>query len=480
MKRNRLLLAIATVGIATSGCERHPAAPESSEAEPVASVASSQAGAPIPWQTVPDDFSRDSDVRLAASMDAAGRGFGGVWVEDGEVVVAMTRVGESNGAARRMGALASRARLASGLSTTELVRHEKRGFEFDFVQLVEWKVALMKAIPDLPWLDIKERQNIIEVGSDTPSRAKLIRDVASDLEIPSSALRLVDPPDLEAAVGMAPRTAQAPINQLDQYVRPTPAGVVIRKPNGNACTYTGAVDFDSGSYHFNGIGLTNAHCSDFVGSGLNSAEKIYQPDDSYGVFAREIVDPEAFDPPWWYTCNPSHLCRLSDAALFELEFVNWGAINEVAWPDPPLPSGDVFWPGEITRPIVGTWYFPYRDHMLGDVWTLVSGQDGRIEGAQVVDTCSSGIIQTPLGPFTILCAHGVNVFLSQGASGSPVLWDAPAYGGLIHAGIAFARSTTYGPRTYYSDWFGINGDLESVDPGYGAKSCDGSGGTPAC
>lgn len=390
----------------------------------------------------------------------------------------LTKAGDADGASRRVGSLASRAGLYTG-PVDRILRQQRTEFDYDFVQLVEWKLKLLESSADIQWLDIVAKENIIEIGSSTAAGRAALRKLAEEVGVPGGAVRVVRAPEVQSASAAPVPLAQQPFNQLDQWVRPTPAGVKIRKPNGQGCTYGGAVSVQTAYGQLTGLGLTNSHCSDFIGSGAGSSEEIYQPDGLSGVFGYEIYDPEFFEPPYWYYCSPGHLCRLSDSAIFHIGGYA-GNINAVAWPTPVNANGDIFWPGQLTKPIKGTWYYPYRSHIEGDVWTMVSASQGLQEDLVVIRDCVNTETQIPMGTFGVLCAHVLQHPGQDGDSGSPVVWDAPALGGVLHVGIVFGSSNEFGGSLFYSDWWGINGDLQTIDPAFTARSCDGTGGAPGC
>jgi hypothetical protein len=331
-------------------------------------------------------------------------GFAGVWVDGGELVVALTRPS-------RAGMLAARRGVAEALARPDLAAMPVRAAaaRYSFRALKSWHDALL---PDLPAVvvmtDVDERANVVRIGMTDPSLSLLAGALARH-GVPANAVAVV-------------RDAAVTATSLDDNVRPVVGGVRIDSEI-KTCT----LGFNATLNGVKGF-VTNSHCTDVQG-GVESTNfyqtlNLLPPD--LALVAVETVDPS----------YGTGLVRESDSAFADLVDDAYYAQGVIA-----KPSTGTAWNGTDAYHVTSK-----RAPVLGETVYKVGRTTGRTS-ASVTATCANYVQHPPnplpgVGTFRMTCQASANLGAMGGDSGSPVFaitsGDDVALVGILWGGSTFS------------------------------------------
>lgn len=242
----------------------------------------------------------------------------------------------------------------------------------------------------LIWMDVNERENVIDVGLRSEAERGLVLARVLAAGVDTGALRL-------AAGGSFVRTLD-----LKDKIRPfVPAGVRIEYASKKGCTlgintYTSAF----------GLGFfTNSHCT--PGFLALDGSTMYQ---NVSSDPANIVGVEYVDPPVFSCINPNG-CRMSDAAWFRYDpswLADFGTIARTTG----FGSTTIdLWNPRIQ--VTGTGFF-YQGSTVNMMGSTTGWRDGVVER-----TCYDFTHPAPGSP-TLNCQGVASYFNDFGDSGAPV------------------------------------------------------------
>lgn len=374
------------------------------------------------------------DDEWAAMADRLPGGFGGYFIEGGELIVLARD--PSRGPA--LLAALQQERAASDVRSRPA---RVRPAHHDFRQLKNWFDAFLREADGNAFvhLDIDEVNNRIEIGVEAAAYRNSVAAAARVAGIPERALRIV-------VVGSI-----APSQSLVDSVRPVIGGLQIL-PTG--CT----LGFNVEHYEFGRAFATASHCTTWMG-------QVYGDNADQGG-AGLSIGYEVFDEPVFTGtangCPTGRVCRRADVALFKYHdaiSVGQGEIarttgfgSKVLDPQGPF----LIWQA------VDNWciWQPCTFYTVGDIMQMVGASSGWRIGT-VTSTCV--LISFPNwvmpGNVSLPCQVGANYLSQSGDSGAPVMrWD-DGWGSMTLAGMHNSRNTTTG-ISYFSGLPAIRQDLK--------------------
>jgi hypothetical protein len=374
-------------------------------------------------------------------------GLGGLFRQDGDIVIYLQDPSQRGAAMRELRAAAStvradpafRSQLAAGNRVT--VRTGK----FPFSQLVAWQGALLRAVAGTPALlsvDADEARNQVHVHLvDGGSRAAVDAAIAT-LSLPPGAVHIDFGPRVDAA-------------HLTSRFRPTGGGVQIQNGSGGSCT----LGFNITTEFWNETGLlTASHCAEgAIGAGATGGT-IFQNTAAGGNEIGTVHLNPAFNRTD-AECGGMSSCTYADAmmVIYSSASLSQKRIARTAFVGQNYGAGsldEVGWFTDISK----AWFTPYVGMTADKVGRTTGWTRGTVNA-----TCAAVQVNGP-GGYMVLCADSYTGSRGgRGDSGSPVFYP-PAGGdpawavGILFAvaGIPFGQNVcTTNCTLFYSPWNAI-------------------------
>lgn len=341
--------------------------------------------APVPVSALYDD----ALVAIEQSVPE----FAGVWVEDGKLVVSLTKPGLAVAAQARdsLTRVLGRPDLAS-------LPVSVRPARFTFSTLKGWRDSITADVLTLPGAvltDVDEQHNVVRVGvEDVAATGPQVRAIAAARGVPSGAL-VVEHADPITNETLSDPTLPA-VGGLEIGWTDSAGGLWV-------CTL-GFPAFRGGVHGF----VTNSHCSDTRGVADSTV---------YRVGSSIPIGAETADPPHIVggSCPAGRECRYSDSAFATVANTSGGAQptydqGRIAMP----PENSTSWGGAVTPKFTIT---AESAPIGGERLTKVGRTTGRTSG-NVTGTCLNVGVS---GSNLLMFCQGQASYLSAGGdSGSPV------------------------------------------------------------
>jgi len=381
-----------------------------------------------------------------ADLARAVPGFGGLYFEEGQLVVYAKSDGDNDPPSASWQAdliHELRERMQAGrlplIPVDHLTGATIRSATFDFEELNSWKNSLADQLFEsrsgVLSLGIREDENLIRVGISDSSAIDFVVDVVSRIGMPEEALRIEkrDPVELDVAT-----------NHTNMV-----AGLQIQNSlTGSACTLGPVVllpDVFQG-HTVEGF-LTASHCTREVFEFGPVSDPFYQATIASGKqFASELVDPA----PQSSGCGVSNPCVFADAVFLQWNSssgtsFNLGEVIRTTYRG--TSNGSTTASGVFTVNGDGSGYLTQEVNKIGRTtgWTY----------GTITDTCEHWV--HPSGP-VVQCQWEASYGSSAGDSGSPVFtWDGSS-NEISLAGMHWGRS---GSTRIYSPMNMIRGHIGS-------------------
>lgn len=383
---------------------------------------------------IEDDF-----LRLEADLP----GFGGLYLDKNQDVVAVTTGAESDVRVRErvlefVRSSSNRFAKPDGSLPAVLV---KRG-DYSSSQLLDhlFKVrSQLRVEDDVVYLDADEEKNRLRIGIGPKGSLARAYGLAQRAGIDTATLHIEQVPGY-------PQTSQ--LFTLRDRWRATFAGIQTTRLGGGECSMGFHVTAGS-SYYF----LTASHCTGNY-SGVTGTI-FYQPT----VSSSNQVGVESVNPAWSTSgCLPGvTYCRLSDAALiqFSSSSLSSKGVGESSSIGSGNSSGNINFGAAYAVASQG-------DALSGTIVNRTGRTSGTTTGP-IVGTCvDAGLIWNGSAYVEIFCGSEVTATAQGGDSGGPVYrWAAPFVPSvrLAHGVVYAALNGGSTNRYWYSSWTQVEADM---------------------
>lgn len=387
------------------------------------------------------------DDRFADLVDNI-PGFGGMYNDDGRLIVNLSGARPERLSPRELAALEalfSDLQLDTGEGTTTRLAHAgTRRVRYNFRQLLGWRRSIQARLSgDDPafGFDVDDMTNqvVIHVLPNTWTIEDLVTRFPG---IPREALRV--------EVGEPARLAET----LRSFNSEPPGGVVIQFSGLGGCTFTTGIEVYPNPDPDNDWGIVASHCSQRTAE-LDGQGYVWQPyqeatwPPSIHMFGVEWSDPLPFAGV--KSCAPGDTCRLADAAIVRTFRSTY--------------QGRVIANGfDVTgrKPWAGV-----RGQILNDPVSKVGITTGVTSGT-VTHICYDEEVEVDGVTYMYLCQTRANVAGAGGDSGSPVYYNASTL--TFFAGVlwgVYAVPGQVGPIIYSP----YNQMLKSLEAQTGRQVC---------
>ena len=377
----------------------------------VAVVPTAQAQEEVP-QSLDDEFAQQAEEVP---------GFGGLYLdEEGVTHVYLQDL--------------SREREVQGLGERVVVQQG----DYDFRDLLAWKDEVRPQLTErgAVYLDIDERRNRLVFGVEQES----LGDFSARLETFLRDTRV--PP---AAVLVEVAEPIEPLQTLNDWMRPIPAGVQIHEPGGAPCT----LGVNSTRLGVRGF-VTASHCTT-VRSVVEGTDFFQHVVGTFNWIGSETADPAFFTGG---PCPPNRFCRRSDAAFVAYSSPSISAGGKLANVACSFGPGTHTIDAQVPRlPVTG---FIFGTPVTGSIVYKTGRTTGCTYGLTIGSCVDSNVFASAI---TLLCQNRVGGLALPGDSGSPVYFhggDHVTLTGVLWGG---------GPGSFvYSPWLFVHGELGGLIP----------------
>jgi len=380
-------------------------------------------------------------------------GFGGLYLEEGQPVVYLKDLQQSDAARAALTPLVE-SLLAMSRNPEEPAKTPEIRFvqgRYDFKELYGWYGAIRNALnlEDVVLTDIDEAKNVIRVGVSSDAPLSLIRRMAIGKGVPEDAyvVEKVEPIRFRA-------------NSLQDRWWPPVGGLQIKNNNGSSCT----LGYNANHFVLGRGFITASHCT--LVQGGTEGTKFYQAGNN--IFGADFVGTEAHDPQYYSgaDCPSGRVCRHSDFSFVKYDSSKTlGRLGKLAMPLArcSLPTTscllDVIQDESLLYDVVNTSF----------VSAVAVGQDldkiGRTTGQThglVNSTCFDANVSGT--NITMICQYGVAAGSTFGDSGGPVFMRHGTTSSIDAIGILWGGGST-------SDFaFSLMWDVQNETGGLGSIS----------